>query len=135
MMTKTQGWEQRLADYLRDVHAGRVALSRYDCAAFAAGWVEVACGVQISHPVLRSGLTKEESLARLAERSLTDWVSDVLSNAVPVSRAMRGDVVLKRQGGLEALGICDGEASQFLGLEKGLVAVQTLSCDLAWSLS
>ena len=133
-MIKTQGWEQRLADYLRKVHAGEIVLSRYDCAFFTAGWVEIACGVQINHQSLRSGLSKEESLRLLAERSLSDWVSDVLQNAVSISQAMRGDVVLRRQSGLEALGICDGESSQFLGLKSGLTAVPTLSCDLAWSL-
>lgn len=134
-MNKLQGWEQRLADYLREVHAGRIPLSRYDCAAFAAGWVGRACGVQINHPALSIQLTQEESLARLEERPLADWVSDVLHNAIPISQAMRGDIVLRRQGGLEALGICDGEAAQFLGPEYGLIAVPTLSCDVAWSLS
>lgn len=134
-MNKLQGWEQRLADYLREVHSGRIPLSRYDCAAFAAGWVGLACGVQINHPALSSQLTREESLARLGERPLADWVSDVLHNAIPISQAMRGDIVLRRQSGLEALGICDGEGSQFLSSESGLIVVPTLSCDLAWSLT
>lgn len=135
MMIKTQGWEQRLADYLRDVHIGKVSLSHYDCAMFAARWVEIACNIQIKHSMLRSGLTREESLRLLNERSLIEWVSEVLSNAIPILQAMRGDIVLRRQAGLEALGICDGEGSQFLSSESGLIVVPTLSCDLAWSLT
>lgn len=130
---KLQGWEQRLAEYLRDCHSGKIDLSRYDCARFAALWVEIATGRTIVHPFLKEGVTHDDSLNMLSQRTLESCVSEVLLNTVVILRAMRGDIVLRRQNGLSALGICDGENSYFLHERRGLSPLPTLQCDVAWS--
>lgn len=130
---KLQGWEQRLADYLRDCHSGKIILSRYDCATFAASWVEIATGRTIRHSSLKNNIDRKESLELLAALSIERCVSEILPNVVTILSVSRGDVVLLRQDGLSALGICDGENSYFLHTDRGLNPVPTVRCDVAWS--
>lgn len=130
---KLQGWEQRLAEYLRDCHSGKIDLSRYDCARFAALWVEIATGRTVSHPFLKIGVTRNDSLDLLSKRTLESCVSEVLPNTVSILQVMRGDIVLRRQNGLSALGICDGDNSHFLHEQRGLSPLPTVHCDIAWS--
>lgn len=130
---KLQGWEQRLAEYLRDCHSGKVNLSRYDCAKFAALWVSIATGRTVEHPFLKDNVTCSDSLNMLSQRTLESCVSEVLTTTVSISQVMRGDIVLRRQDGLSALGICDGENSYFLHEKRGLNPLPTSQCDIAWS--
>lgn len=131
---KLQGWEQKLAEYLRDCHSGKVSLSRYDCAKFAALWVAIATGRPVTHPFLKDNVTCSDSLSMLSQKTLESCVSEVLPNTVSISQVMRGDIVLRRQDGLSALGICDGENSYFLHEKRGLSPLPTLQCDVAWSI-
>jgi len=128
---KTMGWEQRLADYLSAVHAGQAGFGSYDCVAFAARWVEIALGIEIRHPLLKTGITEEESLSALKLKSLQAWVSEVMGAPRSARFARRGDLVLRSQAGRDALGVCDGENAHFL-LEGRTGACPTLICDLSW---
>lgn len=130
---KLQGWEQKLAEYLRDCHSGKIDLSRYDCARFAALWVEISTGRTVAHPFLKANVTRDDSLSMLSQRALESCVSEVLPNTVSILQVMRGDIVLRRQDGLSALGICDGENSYFLHEKRGLSPLPTSQCDVAWS--
>ena len=128
---KTMGWEQRLADYLRNSYAGGFGYGSYDCVMFAAKWVESATEKKVIHPLLKTGITETESSTALSLRPLTTWVSEVMGDPVPIVQARRGDLILRVQGGQEALGICDGLNAHFL-LQGSTEVCPTLSGNCSW---
>lgn len=132
---KTKGWEIRLAEYLRDVRAGKVVFSRFQCHQLAAGAVHVVTDVR---PVFVdvSMESVHDLIAVLTERSLESRVSDVLGPASSIVWAQRGDIVLAEVGTVHALGVCFGLHSFFLSTYPGrlLEALPTARCLKVWRL-
>ena len=130
-MTRSEGWERRLADYIAAAIDRPFAWGSHDCALWAATWVDLATGSTFAAEW--AGLYKTQAGAWNAMKtrgfSGVAGIADRHLEGIPVNRASRGDLVLHPQG---ALGICHGVRSYFV-TESGLAAEKTLACTRAWA--
>ncbi len=111
-------WDRDLQDYLDSKRE-----ADEPCAYFASGAVKAMTGTNL--------LTKFKGRMPWARDHLEDAADEVLEPR-PVSFARSGDLVML--GG--NLGVCNGAISLFMALHEGqagIAAVETLSCDKAWT--
>lgn len=134
---RQETWPQDLAAYFESFTGKAFEQGSVDCGHFAADAVQILTGVDLFEPFRGKYTTVPgylKILKRLGHDCVASYVDGVLE-AIPVPMAQRGDVVLRLEGELEALGICDGVRSVFLSVEGGLAAVPTMDCQKAWRVS
>ena len=129
---RVEGWEQRLAAYIRDAEGKPFVWGERDCALWASGWVRQCTGADFVSEW--EGRYKTERgakglIRKRGYRSVED-IADARLTAVPVMIARRGDLLLHPHG--DCLGICTGQRGYFLEMKAGLTSVDTLDCPKAW---
>ena len=143
-MSKTEGWEPRLAAFVEEKRGATLAWGQLDCCLLAADWVAVATGVD-PVPEFRGGYKTGRGalpvLKRFAGGGVLAAAEKVAmrigAEEVPVARAQRGDVMAfpaDPAGGFDhGLGVCIGALSLVFGLEK-VEAAPTAKAARAWRL-
>ncbi|OOH86251.1 DUF6950 family protein [Comamonas kerstersii] len=131
MPTRLFDWEQRLGDLVAQRLSQPFVWGVNDCVLFAADCVHAVTGVD-PVPDLRGQWSDPGSAARAIVRAggLEAAVQSRGFQQVAALFAQRGDVVLHRREGVDALAVCVGaslaapsEAGlMFFGLEHGVVA-------------
>lgn len=132
---KYENWPERLAEYLESWKDVEFQQGTDDCGHFAAGAVEVQTGINDAGRYTGRYDTVLGYLRLLRAdgfQTVRDYVNSVLEPLASVKMAQRGDIVMRWEGELEALGVCDGRQTFFLMPEAGLVTVPTLECAAAW---
>lgn len=124
-------WEQRLSDFVVERLAEPFAWGSNDCVLFAA---DAVCAMTGTDPVahVRGQWDSQLSAARaIARMGGLQAAADALGlEPIPPLYAQRGDVVLHRRDGIEAIAICLGNnlagpsesGLLFFGLENGVRA-------------
>ncbi len=133
---RSSGWENRLADYLRDARARPFAWGEHDCCLHMSAAIRVQCGDHVDHAADVRGSYKAAAGARAMLRK--NYRGDVWHvpatlglEPVDVMRAQRGYIVGAIVGRRKAIGVCGGAKSFFVG-KNGFVTIPTLDCERAW---
>jgi len=139
---KKHGWPELLHDYVEASMAREFVYGNFDCCLWAAGWVEIATG--IDHASGLRGYDSKTAAYRVIARygSIEKMVTHLLGrDPIHAAFAQRGDIVLIRErcalGGEiemeapEGLGICLGLHSAF-PRPTGLMMIRTLEAVGAW---
>lgn len=121
-MTRRRDWPERLAEAIAAAE-GKTFSDAYYCAVFAADCV---LAMTDADPLgaLR-GLTQAEAEAAIAPKTLRDLLVELYGDPVHLAFARRGDVVLRDNAGIPAVGICLGQLSAFAA-DGGLAYHPTL---------
>ncbi len=130
---RVENWPAILNEYVQKAAGSKFTWGEVDCCLFAADFVNDITGVD--HAKRFRGKYKTPkgaagALKRIGKGAVAETVSSMLSK-IPVLMAQRGDVVAYKSDVGDALGICLGEHSLFLGPE-GSVFVKTADCFAAW---
>lgn len=132
-MTRSEGWEQRLADHVASCESLAFAWGVHDCCAFTAGAVEAMCG---RNPMAyHRGYTTAVGAARVIREAggiEAIPVKHGLSRLPSPSMAQRGDVVSVEIGGRTSLGVCVGVDAVFASKPAGLARRKLAECSAAW---
>jgi hypothetical protein len=123
-MIRRLDWPEKLAEHLAETEKSGCWLDTHFCVLWAADAVLAMTDVDPAEPF--RGMTVDEAYRAIREaghESILDAVSTVLGEPVHMSRARRGDVVLKADG--LAVGICCGEQTAFLA-DAGIAYLPTL---------
>ena len=109
-----------LRAYLKSHAETRFAYGTHDCALFAAGWVQLATGRDLTRAIRYS--TRTEGLAALAALGFADHVALAEADlpTIPVAFAQRGDLAVLMRRGQRVLGIVLGERVVAPVLPRGL---------------
>lgn len=110
----------QLNDYIRSVHSARFQYGRHDCALFAAGWVKVKTGRDLTGGASYASL--REGVELLQARGYSDHVEAAAAvlQEIPVLSARLGDIaVLPGRRRIPILGIVTGERIAVLMRPKG----------------
>ncbi|MCW2365544.1 hypothetical protein M2341_000991 [Sphingobium sp. B7D2B] len=143
-------WVENLSIYLANVADQRFEWGKSDCALFAAGAVEAVTGTDLAAN-FRGQYSSWREAARWLRandfRSFEEAVSSKLGDPVHPAQAGRGDIVMRRSGNGNILGVCVGKHCWFLGDETigydaeyqpitqpTLISYPTLQCDFAWTI-
>lgn len=150
MDTRTATWTESLSIYLDRVRDEQFKWGSWDCALFAAGAIKAQTGTDITEGFKEAYGSWREAAAWLKAnnyRSFAEAVTDRLGKPVHASQAGRGDIVMRRVGNGNVLGVCVGKHAWFLGeevtnyingepiIQAGLVSWPTLLCDQAWKIA
>lgn len=130
-----EDWAERLAEYYELLHELQFEQGTHDCGLFAAGAIEAMTGVDHIAPY-RGKYTSVAGYMKLLKadgfKSVEAYCTSVLGEPIPVLLAQRGDLVMKQERGIEALGICDGASAIFINQDGGLTNVYMDECLKAW---
>ena len=124
-MTRRLDWPERLAAELATAEQRSFSES-YSCVAFAADVVRAMTDVD---PLPERDDTIAAAYARMRRQgyeTLSDALAAKVGSQIPLAFAHRGDVILRRVGDQEAVGICCGEYSAFISEQGGLAYWPTL---------
>lgn len=137
-ITKTEGWEERLAEFVASRSATPFAWGSHDCCAFTAGAVHAMTGAD-AMAAHRSYSTSISAARVIREAGGIMAIPPALGllERRRVICASRGDVMAaETYGGRKgrkviALGICIGALSAFAG-PVGATTLKTSECLKAW---
>ena len=128
---RIEGWDLILNYYIRTSQSLVFSWGENDCCLWVARFADL-----ITNSNLEAKLKNKYNTSRGAQKIMqengfknTSQVADCYFSAKPLSMAMRGDIVMHKDG---ALGICDGRKSYFLLETSGLIAANTNDCLKAW---
>lgn len=124
-MNRRSDWPERMAEVL-DAARGKPFSETYFCAAFAA---DAVLAMTDTDPLPWRADTLVDAYRKMREagyRTLHDALLACVGPEVHVAMAQRGDVVLRRLDGAEAIGVCCGAQSVFISSEGGLAYWPTL---------
>lgn len=133
-MIRRNDWETALGEYLAKHQNAVFVFGKLDCALFASGAVRTMTGKDLARGLrgkYRSVAGSVRTLKGLGFDSLAALVDSKLE-AVPVSFAQRGDIVMDAS---DSLGVCVGREALFVGEEDGdagLVRLPMASWVRAW---
>lgn len=115
-MTRVPDWRKRLQAYVIANAQRQFRPGRWDCALFVAGAVEAMTGVDHARG-FRGYRTMAEGRRKLSDKGHEDHVAlaGSLLTAIPVLRAMPGDVAVVPAGEGQALGIVQGALIYVVG--------------------
>lgn len=131
-LTRFENWPELLYDYFLSCTEKKFSWGEFDCCLFAADAVKVMTGEDGAEGLRGNYATKEEALSLLdTVGGLEAHVTGFLGEPVTPGMAGRGDVVLKTEDDMDALGICDGTMAIFAG-PRGLSYLPLTSCRMAW---
>ena len=134
MVTRREGWEQRLLAIIEDARARPYVLGEHDCFRLACRVIEALTGVD-RWPSFAGYTTKREALQRLAQHGSSfeaagDWFFG--SAHVDVKQARRGDILaLQDATGEKHLAVCLGHQAACLHAD-GLLFLKTSDAHCAW---
>lgn len=150
MNARKETWVESLSLYLDRVGDESFKWGSHDCALFAAGAINAVTGEDLSENFKGQYSSVREAVAWLRAHdysSFQEAITDQLGLPVHTAKAGRGDIVMRRVGNGNALGVCVGKQCWFLGDEvvgydadyqpiyrTGLVSWPTLLCDWAWKI-
>lgn len=127
---RVENWESKLASYLENV--GPFEWGKNDCCLFAANAVEIMTGVDYAKKY-RGYKTKLGAAKKLKGKLLDQVLSEELGFPINSKMTKRGDVVLFKTGGEQAVGICVG--AQFASIsESGLVVLSMQHATMGWAI-
>lgn len=148
MLVRKDTWAESLSLYLGRVGEERFVWGKFDCVMFAGGAVEAVTGTDLTSEFIGQYTTWREAAQWLRAhdfRSFEEAVTSKLGEPVHPAQAGRGDIVMRRSGNSNILGVCVGKHCWFLGDETvgydleqkpitqpALIAFPTLQCDCAW---
>ena len=112
-MIRRDDWPQRLNEYLTACRDKKFQLGKFDCAKFAFGAIKSMTGQDLI-PAKYS--TKKEALKLMAEKPMTEWLTEVLEPCHP-AKAQRGDIGVYEN----ACGVVIGRYTVFCGNEWQIV--------------
>lgn len=151
MLTRKKTWEELLSIYIANAHDREFVWGQHDCASFAAGAIKAVTGHDLTDLFAgQYGDLRQAAqwLKTKGYRSFQEAVTDQLGGAVHPAQAGRGDIVMRRVGNGNVLGVCVGKHCWFLGDEvvaydeqnqpitqPALVSWPTLLCDVAWKIA
>lgn len=131
-MTRTEGWELRLAEAIEAARGQAFAWGVHDCATFAFD-VRRAMTGQDAAAAWRGRYSTligaHRQLRRMGSATFAEAATAILGPPKPLALASRGDIVLSV--GDPAFGVCLGATCVFL-LPHGLVAMPLSSAAMAW---
>lgn len=145
-MEKLPNWIDRLARLIRDRKHTPFEWGKHDCCLWAADAVEAQTGIDQA-PNWRGSYSTPIGAVRLLTRegvrSPTELATRLWGPKQHISRAKIGDIVVGHLGDRfkDALGVCYGRNSLFVGTDAGhpgLVTLQTLNlehCYTPWAAS
>lgn len=114
-------WPERLDATIRAARTRSFSEVDY-CVFFAADCVLAMTDVDPALPY--RGLTKTEAISALGDTTLLELLSSIFGPQVHLSRAQRGDIVVRNDGD-KTLGICIGQNAVFLS-DEGVAYEKTL---------
>ena len=130
-LKRSEDWESQLSQTVADHLHQPFAWGSNDCVMFAAACVEAMTGVSLVRHLHCTWASQSEAIRAIAKLGGITVVVDCLGLvAVPPLCAQRGDLVLHRRDGNDALAICLGDKLAgpsdsgllFFGLENGVKA-------------
>lgn len=135
MLTRTEGWPERLHEFIDLMREEPFEWGRFDCCLFAADAVRVMTGWDGAAALRGRYSTEAEALALLAEQpgGLHGYVSAQLGDASGPLSAQRGDVVMlaATDTRMAGLGVCLGPAAAFVST-RGICMIPLDQCIAAW---
>ena len=151
ILTRKPHWEESLSIYIANAREHHFEWGTSDCALFAAGAVKAVTGYDGAEEFAGAYASWREAAEWLKSRgyrSFKEAVTARLGDAVHPAKAGRGDIVMRRVGNGNVLGVCVGKHCWFLGDEiigydedsqpitqPALVSWPTLLCDTAWKVA
>jgi hypothetical protein len=131
MMRRTD-WPERMALALAAAEVMRFVES-YSCVCFAADVVLAMTDVD-PLPVRHESVVDAYKYMRSVEgfETIEAAIEAKVGPSVPLAFARRGDLILRRVDGQEAIGICCGQESAFISSQGGLAFWPTLSQSAAF---
>lgn len=130
-VTRVPGWELRLSLLVTQRLAEPFAWGENDCVLFAADCIEAMTGIDTVAQLRGQWASQGEAVRAIARvGGLNAAVERMGFTKVPPLFAQRGDLVLHRRDGTDALAICLGDKLAgpsesgllFFGLENGVKA-------------
>ena len=150
-LTRFPDWTDRLQTYLDRVRDDPFKWGEHDCVLFANGAVQTITGHDFVSEVAGTyGSLREAAqwLRSNGHTSLVDAVCSKLGEPIHPAQAGRGDIVMRRTGNGNALGVAVSHGfAWFVGEEiktyvdgepltrRGLIFFPTLTCDRAWKIA
>lgn len=120
MTKKTNGWENRLVEYLSDCASSPFRPGKLDCGLFFSGAVEVMTGEVIDKKLrgkYRSLKKAYEILNGMGFENHVEYVASLYSERPCILHAVRGDgAEVVDMDGNAALGVVQGEHIYVIGL-------------------
>lgn len=151
MITRKPHWEESFSIYIANAREQRFKWGENDCAVFAAGAIKAVTGTDLLPGFVGQYGNVREAVKWLRANGYESFqhaVSDRLGEPVHPAKAGRGDIVMRRVGNANVLGVCVGKHCWFLGDEviayteelepitqPSLVPWPTLLCDIAWKIA
>ena len=135
MVTRVEGWEERLDAVIADALVRPYVLGEHDCFRMACEVMEVVIGVDRWEEFAGKYKTRRQAERLLAVHGSTfeeagDWFFK--TPHVPPAQARRGDICcVETEDKVKHLGICIGKHTALLGPD-GLVFLPTLGLRCAW---
>ena len=121
-----------LQDYIT-YHEGKPFEWGYnDCCLFAARWMDLIKGTDVTKDWLGKYNTEEGAAAIMKERGhrTVESIADAHLKRKPINYIQRGDIV----SFAGALGICGGKGSFFFWRDIGLMPIPTKAIKIGWGL-
>ncbi len=132
---RRDNWAEGLAEYLAEAAKRTFEQGQFDCGHFVADAVFTMTGVDHygefrgKYQSVRGYMSL---LAGLGYASVEEYLDDNFERHGALATVRRGDIVMRIEGELEALGICDGRQSLFINVDGGLASVPTMACMAGW---
>ncbi len=128
---RVANWPEILDSYLKDHKALEFKWGSLDCCTFTCDFIKEITGVDPMQNHRGQYDDLKSSLKARTEFGTIDESMSLHFDSIPVSMAGRGDAVIYEIDGYDALGICSGLHSNFMGPD-GAITVPTLNCKSAW---
>lgn len=120
MTKKTNGWQNRLTEYLSECASQSFRPGKLDCGLFFSGAVEVMTGDVIDKPLRGKYRTIEGAykiLKKMGFENHVEYVASLYPQREGILQAMRGDgAEVVDMDGNPALGVVQGEMIYVVGL-------------------
>lgn len=128
---RVQNWPELLNEYIDISYHLKFEWGVNDCALWVGQYLEKVkvtnkCSLYLKK--YKTDLGAKRILKKNGYDSLEQLMDDNFTRRKNINFSSRGDVVYYQ----EALGLCNGINSFFLTEKDGLIAIPTLSCDIAW---
>ena len=132
---RLSGWEDILAERIKEADKKPYEIGVHDCAIFAAETLALISPFDFTSVFKGKYKTRIGSLKFIKRygKTLEEAVSAIIGmKSISPTLSIRGGIVIIRdKDKMEHIGICLGDRSSFLS-ENGLIFVRTLDCIATW---
>ena len=128
---RVQSWPELLDNHVKSHADTEFKWGENDCCTFACNFIKQIINQDPMEDYRGKYKTLKGSLSTQDEYGTIEETMDRKFTSVHVSMARRGDALIYDINGYDALGICGGHYSYFMGV-KGITKAPTLDCKLAW---